>query len=191
MVAGIFALHGFWVGSYVHGTTANPKGHFENLPLKKIFKARYLNVPLQTGLLAAADATLKAEISTAIIKDGYTGGLWIFKCTVMYWPAFQVMQPHYVCVFRNDQSIFASNRATRMFGQFLSDTELRDNIKRQNKELHTLVKLGDAHPVYTDELIEGNYSSIEYALTERGVAFNREAVEEFIEPTLWRHGLTS
>lgn len=188
MTAGIFALHGFWVGSHRLTSAANPKGSFENLELKKVFKKYYPNLPLEIGVLAEPNQSLRSEIELTIARDGYTGGPWLWKASVMYWPAFHVMNPRYVCVFRRKESIFASNRTTRMFGQFLPDAELRENIQVQQDEMHDLCQHQRAYPVYTDELIEGNYASIERAITGLGFAFNRAAVEEFIDPLLWRHG---
>lgn len=191
MTAGIFALHGFWIGSHRLTSAANPKGSFENLKLKVVFKKHYPNLPLEIGVLAEPNQSLRAEIEQTITRDGYSGGPWLWKGSVMYWPAFHVMNPHYVCVIRNEQSIFTSNRRTRMFGQFLTDAELRENIHVQQNEMHALCKHQLAYPVYTDQLVAGDLSSIERAITGLGFAFNREAVEEFIEPQLWRHGLTS
>ena len=107
----------------------------------------------------------------------------------MYWPALADLNPYYVCVFRDPESIFRSCRATRMFMPEASDSELMDNILRQRAEMTTLMRQKGGVPVYTDDIVTGNYSSILDALDYAGVAdADPGIIDEFVDPKLWRYG---
>jgi hypothetical protein len=187
MTAGIFAKHGVWTGGCRGSTAANFKGHFENLRLKEVLKREFPGVP-QNNTRAVPPQGFKDVIVDTIRQDGYKGGPWLFKGTVMYWTALDALNPHYVCVFRDPDSIFASCRATRMYMPDAPDMDLMANILRQREEMTMLLRQRGAVPVYTDEIISGNYSSIANALTLYGITPDYDLIDEFVDPKLWRYG---
>lgn len=185
LTAGIFAEHGVWTGKCQSGTKANPKGHFENLAMKKVMKARYPGVP-ERGI-ATPDSMLHHAFADIMEHQGYRDGPWLFKCTALYAPALLYAFPgaHRVCVLRDPRSIFASTRKANFFSG-LSDDELQANILKHQGFMMGLVN-GGAFPVYTDDLIDGDFSSIMAALEGCGIKPDPEKIGQFVEPRHWHY----
>lgn len=188
MTAGLFAKHGVWFGRCRPPSRLNQKGYWENNRIKEVMKRRYPKCPVDGP--AAYQAGLRKELIEALRADGYKGGRWAFKCTALYGPALLCAFPNadVVVVFRDPDSIFRSTRATKMFGNELSDDELRENIKAHQDYMTYLMDHGVAFPVYTDDLIHGNYWSAIDALEGCGIKASADIIADHVEPKLWNYG---
>lgn len=187
MTAGIFARHGLWMGTCKNGDALNPKGHFEGLAIKKVMKARYPEVPAEG--FAEPEPILKPAILDALKGDGWQGEQWGYKCTALYAPALLAAFPeaHIVVVLRDPRSVFASTRSTNMLSGRMSDDELRDNIIKHQTYMSHLVDNEGALPVYTDDVIDGDFTSIMAALEGCGFDPDPDVIGDFVEPRHWHY----
>jgi len=175
MTAGIFAKHGVWVGDYRKGDEINKKGHFENKLFKQLIRGKY----------RVADPGPFHE-NWAIVErilELNPPEPWLIKGYVMFWPIFDPLTPKYVCVRRGKDSVLASCQATGLHNSGC-DSQLFD---RYSEEMDFLVETRSAVNVYTDEVIKGDYSSLERAFEHCNVRFNEEIAEDFIEKSLWHY----
>lgn len=183
MVAGLFAAHGVWVGTYWPGDQWNAKGHFENVPIRNALKERFGKI-VGTGEPADPVDGWRDKCLGLIRGDGYDGGPWLFKGTAMYWPLWGEFSPRWVCVRRSLDAIRSSGEASGML-RGVSDAALQAHVDALD---HIRDDLGGVD-VDTSALVgEGDYSTLERAFEHCGIEMDPEIVDEFIDPGLWRHG---
>jgi hypothetical protein len=174
MTAGIFAKHGVWVGPYNKGDKANQKGHFENLDFKTFAKVTGL-----TGIHKCREFQPSDEIIKRFKKTVFTEAKepWLFKGSAMYWRLFDDLSPNYICVRRNKKDCLASNQRAGL-------STSSPSYDYHNSTMDMLVEKGGTD-VFTDEIIKGDYSSLEAAFKYCGLEFNQEIVDDFVSPELW------
>lgn len=184
MVAGLFAAHGVWTGRYQQGNAMNAKGHFENLAIKRmLIDCTGGRVPVQEGIACEPVPGLREKVLNIIKREGYRGGPWLFKGTSMYWPLWHDFRPRWICVRRMIGSVLSSGQAT---GAFLPTGP--DAVNRHVQALDFLRDERGGVDVETDQLIAGDFRTLEAALAYCGITMDVAKVRNFIDPALWRHG---
>lgn len=178
MTAGIFHKHGVWVGPYHKGDKTNAKGHFEGLPIKDLIKRR-VGAIVNKGILAEQHRGFKHELLRILEEHNYSNP-WLFKCSAMYYPLFLDFEPHFICVRRDVNSIIASGKKTKFFVN-------EDAVQPHIDAMDAVVKHHNGVSVYTDEIIKGDYSSLQWALESCGLQMDKAIVDEFVDPSLWHY----
>lgn len=181
MTAGLFAHHGVWVGSYQEGNRLNERGYFEGHAVKKLIKSWH-NAIVHKGILAKELPGFRDEVERAIRRDGYEDGPWLWKGSALYHPAFFEFKPKWVVVRRDKEATIASCLKSKL----LNTPRVREVIDLHHSEMDRLVEQG-AVEVKTDELVKGDYSSLEAALNHCGIEMKFDVVSEFIDPKLWHY----
>jgi len=175
MTAGLFAKHGVWTGRCRAPDEINRKGFFENKLFKRLTRGRYRIT--DKGPFKEDWAVIER------ILEENPPEPWLIKGWVMYWPIFDPLTPKYVCVRRNESSVLASCDAT---GLNNSGT-CSELFRKFSDEMDYLVETRSAVNVYTDEVIKGDYSSLERAFEHCNVRFNEEIATDFVEKSLWHY----
>jgi len=182
MTAGLFAEHGVWTGSCRPPHKLNPKGFFENLPLKKVLKRRWPDIML--GNVARPQTGFREEVKQTILEDGYEGGPWLVKMSTLYWPAWDAcFDPKYVCVRRDRESVFQSCKDSGMLV-----TRKEDGFLKQIIDLHfsEMDRVG-CPSVYTGQLVQGDFGSLREAMAHCGIEMDEEKVRRFVNPEHWHY----
>jgi len=183
MTAGIFSEHGVWTGSCRGPTELNRKGHFESKAIKRVIMGTYGAKAIVTeGRLAQHVPGFKTAVLSAIAKDGYVSGDWLWKGSALYWPSFYEFTPKWVTCKRPTEQIFSSCRRSGIFGKYLTDTRLQEIIDLHNEQMDCIK---GAFEVDTDAVANGDYESIELALEGCGIEPNREVIDSFVDRSLW------
>ena len=176
MTAGLFAKHDVWVGQYRPGDAINAKGHFENTLFKQLVRGKYkINDP-------KAPFPEDWRVLDRLLELNPPEP-WLIKCWVMFWKIFDPLNPKYVCVRRNKQSVMDSCKATGLHNGGC-DSQTFD---RCMAEMDYLVDMRDAVNVYTEDVVDGDYSSIKEAFEHCNVRFNEEIANDFVEKSLWHY----
>lgn len=183
MTAGLLHIHGVWAGTCRPGDSVNAKGHFENIPIRSMLISMHKR-NVQEGRLAEKIPGFKDRVHAAIRNDGYKEGPWMWKGSALYHPAWFEFNPVFVTCFRPREHIFRSCRRSGMFGNHLSDDALYANIDLHQNEMRKL----QGFPVYTDEVVNGDYSSLKRAIEGAGLQFDEEKTRQFVDRRLWHYG---
>jgi hypothetical protein len=179
MTAGIFAKHGVWVGPYKQGDRHNAKGYFESLPFKEAIIKKVGRI-VHRGILAPQAAGWKAEAVGLIKRYGYTGGPWLVKHSAMYYPLWHEFDPRFICVRRNLKAIERSGQSS---GMLTRTAAIQPHVEAMD---YVRDNLGGVD-VFTDEVVKGDYSSLERAFDACGLTFDPAIADDFVDPTLWHH----
>jgi len=172
MTAGLFAKHGVWVGPYEPGNDRNAKGYFESRPFKKALIDNCGKLVVAGKMAPQVEGW--REIAEHILRqNGYTGGPWMVKHSAMYYPVWHEFRPKFVCVRRSDSGVKASEKATGMTADIEAHKAALD--------------ASGGVDVFTDELVSGDYSSLERAFSHCGVEFDPAIADDFIDPSLWHY----
>ena len=186
MTAGLFHHHGVWTGTCRPGDATNAKGHFESIPIRTALIGMHKAI-VHDGKLAKPVPGFRDKVLALIRADGYRDGPWLWKGSVMYWPAWYEFQPKWVCVYRPREAIFESCRKSRMFGAKFNDAELYANIDFHQQQMQFLHDQHDAPWVNSDEVAHGDYSSLRAAIEYCGLPFSVEICERFVDRSLWHY----
>ncbi len=182
MTAGIFAKHGVWTGSCREGERINPKGFFEN----KLFKSR-LKAVYSGNLLRATPIKLNPvwedEVKRILEIENYEGGQWLVKHSAIYWRTWDQFKPKFINVRRDPEGVFQSCRNVGFYNSLYTDNQLAQIIQNHNDAMD-----GNGGPnVYTDEVVQGEYSSLEAAFDYCGLVFDKSIVDDFVEKRHWHY----
>lgn len=186
MTAGLFAKHGVWYGTSREADSKNPKGYFENTHLKNLLKNT-----CGTGLLRLSynipreQAGFKSKVIKLLTDDGYQNGKYFFKHSALYWKVWHEFNPRFICVRRNFESTLNSNYD--FFNRAMSHEDLITIIKAHEREMSYIEKHYGAATIYTDQIIEGEYGSLQNAMAYCGIKMDFKIVDEFVEPKYWKH----
>lgn len=186
MTAGIFAKHGVWTGNCSGVQPWNPKGVFENHAIGEELRARH-------GLLVHANRIAKcvpkegfrSAVTRVLFNERYAGGPWLFKMSAMYKKAWHEFEPYYVGVHRenNVESLMAK---PGFIGAGPGERTLRAASERVVRN-HAKIINNCEVIVETDEIIRGEYRTLERAFEFCGLEFDPEVAREFVDPELWHH----
>ena len=150
--------------------------------MKKVLKRRWPDI--MQGTPTRPQTGFRKEVIKTILEDGYEGGPWLVKMSTLYWPAWDAcFDPKYVCVRRDPDAVFRSCKDTGML-----ITRKDDDFMRKIIDLHfaEMDKTG-APSVYTEELVGGDFSSLEKAMTHCGIEMDEEKVRNFVNPEHWHY----
>ena len=179
MTAGLFAKHGVWVGPYRKGDSRNAKGYYESAPFKQ-------SLVDNCGRLAPDGKLAKPvegwrNIAELLLDDhGYKGGPWLVKHSAMYYPVWHEFSPQYICVRRDLRAVEQSGKAT---GYFRNSAAIEPHVEALD---YVRDNLGGVD-VFTDEIVQGNYSSLQPAFDACGLKMDESIVRDFVDPTLWHY----
>ena len=187
MLAGIFAHHGYWVGTCRKPDKYNAKGYFENLPIKKCMNG-YFNDNIHEankGNIYDIDATdvtqFRRMVEGVVKRDGYVddGSPWLVKFGALYYNAWEKCYPPAttVCLFRAPESIIASGKRSFLVSKarVKAQTLLMEDVLSENPS---------AFRVDFEELIRGNYSQLVPICVKEGFEPDTDWIDEFIYPSL-------
>lgn len=177
LIAGLFHIHGVWVGRCQKPDKYNPKGYFENLDIKKELKKRYGRLS-HTGRRAEAQRGFRGSIHPYTPESGK----WLFKCSAMYLNAWHEFSPQFICVRRSWTGTTESNKNTNFLG-----TKEPKRITELIASHHQEMNRAEGVNVYPDELINRDYSSLYEAFEYCGIKLNEEAVDNFIDTSAWHY----
>lgn len=176
MTAGILAAHGVWTGEYRQGDDINAKGHFENLHFKSVVKKHH-----KTGIhrkpVFDPDQGFLDDFMLANPTEP-----WLIKSSVKYWKLFDSLNPVYVCVRRNKKS--AINSCKRV-GLYFDGIEKSYDTHMQ--ELDYIVENRGGVNVYVDQVIKGQFDSIQKVFENTELEFDKEKTESFVDKRLWHY----
>jgi len=187
MTAGVFARHGVWVGTHQEGDRLNAKGHFENHHIKQAKKVAAIPpayICVNKGLEAEPVDGWREAVLRLRDQDGYEGGPWMFKMSVMFWRMFDGAFPDatWVCVRRPRDEIRRSSEATGIFSA--TDETIDAHIAAMDR----LERERGAVSVQTSDVVAGDTSSLGAALLHADLEPDGAIIADFIDATLWRHG---
>lgn len=174
MTAGIFSQHGVWTGRCREGSPHNPKGYFENLDVKQFLVDHF-------GKLEAAAKKLcySYKFEDMVLALEPTDP-WLVKHSALYWEVWSDFNPKFLFVRRDPESVFQSNKDCG-FGTS------REIIELHGKVMDTVEKRHGGCNIYTDSLVQGDYTSLEEAFAYCEIDFDPQIAEDFINPNFWRH----
>ena len=179
MVAGLFARHGLWVGRTV-SRGDNPLGTYEGIAIGQVLDEHFEPGRVARGL-SVARSIAPGEFRAALRRDGYTAGRWLWKGSAVYWKAFERLRPVYITVRRNEKSIVASARATRLLGAYPALAATRHRRILDELENAGMPRI-DAEP-----LIRRDYRQIETVFDRCGIEFDSTIADDWIRPDLWHY----
>lgn len=189
LVTHIFAEHGVWIGE-CKGEHGFKYKIYENLALrntviaitKRAFKER--GYKRSFGDPIPINNNDKQQIA-AVVRDLKPVDPWCFKVAVDYAELFFQFEPKLIFVRRDPEQAIES----------LIEKGSRQSQRKLAEEVHTRrVNLMEKYAeekggvwVNTDELLEGDYSSIKQAIEYVGLKFDRKIVDRVIDPKKWHH----
>ena len=188
MTAGLFHHHGVWSGTSRGGNENNPKGYFEHTLLKKQLKKEWgLDLFKLSINPPEYKEDFKDKVKIILEKDGYPNGKWLYKHSALYWRAWGDFKPKYILVRRDLDQTVQSNIDVGFHRGKWSRDELTEIMKAHHREMDIVEKEHGGCNVYTDELVQGNYTSLEKALSYAEIDFNPQMTKDFITPAYWKH----
>jgi len=182
MVSQIIEKHGFFVGKDSDPNPLMPTGNSENLNLKHILidmcgRGIHLPKKFKPGF--------RKRMLDAIYAEGYDGGDWLAKHAAVYWPIWEEFEPRYINVRRNLASTFRSNTISGMAGK--QGDLLLHTIDVNLEQMRLVNKKYDAPYINSDEVIAGNYESLEKAFDHYGMTFDPAIPEQVIDRRHWHY----
>lgn len=178
MIAGIFKAHGVFTGKCLGITPKIPTGAVENIGMKDILKADY-----PSGIHTVKDFKpgFRGKIESLMKKEGYESGQWMAKHAAVYWKVWQEFSPKYICVKRDFDSVITSNTMSGMAGMYGDELEEVYNLNMKQMDL------SGGPVVYSDEVVKGDFSSLENAFEYCGIAFDKDKAKSVIKPEHWHY----
>lgn len=173
MVAGLFHSHGIWAGLCRQGNEFNEKGFFENIDIKKVLLKYHGRITAPKEY----DPRFTDEVKPLLPDIPY-----LIKHSAVYWVAWREFTPKWVFVRRNVDSCLKSCKKVGFLGK-----EPLKQIERHHEAMDYVKKLHGGENIYSDELIAGDYSSLERAFNYCGIKIDLEIVKGFIDPRLWHY----
>lgn len=178
MVAGIFAKHGLWCGEQrKEPVQFNAKGFFENEELHKLMKklhGREIEAPILSEI--HPDWLKRAE--KIMISQSVTDP-WFFKTGAWYHKCWEPFTDRIVKIHRPFEKVMESYRKCGFlpFGRY----DVEHILAQQIDYMESLPGVY----VNTEELVQGDISSLEDAFDYCGLNFDRKIAEAFIDPNLY------
>lgn len=173
MVAGIFAAHGVHVGRdrKIEYRT------YENQDIKSwILENVHQPRPIPVDLLT--DHVPRREFAK-FIRSLDMPEPWLWKGPVRYWPLWKQFKPKVIKIRRdvqqNTKAFCARDPSNRIFKKSKPRIELVHN------ELDKIPGVD----IFTDEIIEKDYSSLERAFAYCGIEFDKNIADKVVKPQRW------
>ena len=202
LTAGCLHLCGAWVGETVPGGgPENPEGFFENTILRETVVKHLLaregvcpvgvqNLPELSSLRARP--RLAQTVLQTIHKQGYQGKQpWLFKDAKLslLWPVWVKAFPdaRWIIVRRPREQIIRSCLRTGFMRHHSTDPAFWDRwIDAYRERLEALKQSGAWwREINTQQLLDGDFSTLRSIAGETGLEWNEDAVGSFIKPQHW------
>ena len=176
MVTSIFAAHGFNTSRGHRGRLIDGSKYwtFEDVKLKDYYRDNRIVKP---GDLTSFHTFVNREKLKRVIS-----GLpepWIIKTGVEKWPLFKNLPCVVVKVRRRPKHIARSMAAKKgekfdyVYPLIVGKQELFNEVP--------------GHSVYSEDIIAGDFSSLEPVFSELGMVFNLSKAQECVDPTMWHY----
>jgi hypothetical protein len=208
MTAGTIHLCGTFGGKMSGPNHNNKKGMFENTAIRnniiKPFLVNQLNVdrlgqhPLPDirqchELSGAWWDTIKRRTESIMREHGYTGGPWFYKGAKMclMWPIWHAAFPkaHWIIVQRKREGIIQSCLRTGFMRAYRDADGWGRWIDAHLERFSEMQAAGlDIHFVEPEKMIDGDFDEIRRTVRELGLAWNGDAVKDFVSAALWSRG---
>ena len=178
LVSGVLHSNGIWANSTITTRHGNIKGDYVNKEINKVLRNKPSN----------------DKISKALQKQGYKKGPWLVKHGlslnwINFW--FKHYKPTIILVRRDAESILKSKHKMAIYKgkPIVLEKTFLDSYTKNNNYMDFLKRKYKGIDVWSQKIIDGDYSEIKQVLNRVGVPFNLEKTLEFIEPDVW-HGET-
>jgi hypothetical protein len=211
MVAGVINLCGAFGGNMAGANRNNQKGMFENVHVRQNIVRPYLKklgvdskaqYPLPNVNALQDFSELRAFVKKTFIKQGYTGGDWMYKCPKMclHWPVWHAAFPDakWVIVRRKSEGIVNSCIRTGFMNAFdrsyiRKEVGVRNVaegwqwwVRQHGKRFVEMFQADlNVKQVWPHRMIEGDFSELKGIIGWLGLEWKEQEVREFIEPKLY------
>lgn len=211
MVAGLIKEFGVWSGNTVQGGPANPKGFFENRPIRENLikpvlkhmgcdpvgvqklpdprKRVKLAFPTKDGTCGLAD-----KLKMMIEKQGYDGSQrWMYKDAklTLLWRSFLAEFPDadWVIVRRNQEGFVKSCLNTSFMRHHSLDPKFWENFADEyNLRLDMLRDTAsNVHEVEVEKIFNGDLTQLNSVSDSLGIQFSQAKVDGFVDRKHWHH----
>jgi len=198
LVTGIFAHCGAWVGETFDGTPDNPKGFMENITIReRVLKPLLAKAgadpkgqrPLPE-LKDLPDISVTGQILTAINRQGYPGGPWVFKGVkcCLTWPIWVRSFPEatWIIVRRDPEDILTSVLNASFMRAYRSREGWRKWYSVYDQRLCELEGSAlNKYVVRPADIVRGDFGMIREAVRASGLAWDQKAVDKWVDPSLF------
>lgn len=178
LVAKIFHNHGVWFGDVP--TKVNQWGylHFENDAIKNVCREIGRNFYRKGGSIGDPVLVGKLDRQKVAnkIEDLSPKDPWGFKVGSEYYHLFEQFNPKIILVKREESGAVDSN-AQKSNG---TKKEAREIYRRRMRQMKKIEKETDAHWVDTDDILSGDYTTIESAMDYCGLVYDENLTKRAI-----------
>lgn len=178
MLAGIFAEHNVWTGS-VHSIQTYPNPTYENKLIKSYIKNKhgYPDYPIKP------DKNFRDYLFNVVKPPENT--IWLWKGGVFVWPMWEG-------VFDNPKFLFPQRPRQYILESLKRRGKTIDSyrIALTQRKLDYIDELYNKYggvKVQSEELIKGNYKTLEEAFDYCGLSFDFRVADKFIKPKYWHY----
>lgn len=209
MIGGIINLCGAFSGVTISPNKDIRKSTFENINILNTIVKPYLvecgldvngQFPLPDVSNLNIPVSFGVKVLKAIEEEGYNGGLWMYKGTIMslMYPVWDYAFPNakWIIVRRKDDDIVESCMHTSYMKAFddsnnlkaIGLTDKKDAwywwVRQHNRRFAEMVEKGlNCKQIHPERMVYGDYSQIQEMLDWLGLTWNSEIIN-FIEPKL-------
>lgn len=176
LIASIFAAHG-----YKTRHDPNPNAfdyvNWEHLPAKRWAYARKPKMNYRNGHFVRP-----VEGIDKVIKDGDC-----VKMGVEYWPLFNGLDYKLFVVRRDPEQIARSllEKQNKHSADLASQRRVRAMVELRESMLDHVRDHANGVDVFPDEIVRGDFSSLERGFAHHGLTFNPERARKCIDPSKW------
>jgi hypothetical protein len=151
--------------------------------MKKEFGTNLLGLSREIPKYSEGYAT---RVQQVLNNDGFQDP-WMHKFSALYWQAYLDFDPKYICIRRNIDSVVNSNMAVGLHRNKWNRDEMVEIMQAHNDQMDYVVEHHGGVNVFTEELIQGDYVSLEKALKYCGIKMKKDIVDDFIERKYWHY----
>lgn len=205
--AGLLATLGVWTGRTVPGGAANPKGFFENEPIRETVLKPILkqgghdplgvrNLPPQgyaPVIRSARGENFAAMLHGIVAAQGYSDDRpWLYKDAklALLWRSFARAFPGatWIIVRRDVESFVSSCLRTSFMRQHSDDPAFwQTYAEAMDQRLAALAaSVSCCFELSANRLASGDFTELEPICRHVGLTLNKGALSDFVEPRLWK-----
>jgi len=176
MVTNIFAEHGFNTSRGQHAKLIDGAEYwtFEDLAIKDYYRHNRIK---KDGDLTSFHTFINQDKLKKIIND--LPEPWIIKTGVEKWPLFKSIPCVVVKIHRSAKHIARSMAAKK--------AEEYDWVYPLIVEKQKMLNQIQGHSVYTEDIIAGDFSSLDAVFNELGIGLNLGKVQKCVDPSMWHY----
>jgi hypothetical protein len=200
MDCGILEICGAFGGKTIGRVPANPKGIFENRGINQLMIRpimEEIGIKGSKGLMTLARAggpsadlfkTFKNDLIYGLNKQGYSGGVAYYKNGIFtfFFDRINELFPDAIWLLperNNEGVVFSNKRIHENRSLDVIDREISDY-----KEMYSHIQeVAGSRAILldNDRIIAGDFSKIKEIITLLGLEWDDEAVQEWVDPTMW------